>query len=93
MANSRSARKRIKINERNRLINRFYKSSVQTLIKKFFQKLEIYKASKTSEDQKTVQEALNSIYSLIDKGTKKKVFHKNTAAKKKARLAASLKIV
>jgi small subunit ribosomal protein S20 len=36
MANNKSAKKRIKINERNRLRNRFYKSSVRTLIKVFF---------------------------------------------------------
>jgi small subunit ribosomal protein S20 len=36
MANNKSAKKRIEINERNRLQNRFYKSSVRTLIKNFF---------------------------------------------------------
>ena len=40
MANSKSAVKRIEINERNRLRNRFYKSSVRTLIKVFFKNLE-----------------------------------------------------
>jgi small subunit ribosomal protein S20 len=35
MANSKSAEKRIEINKRNRLRNRFYKSSVRTLIKLF----------------------------------------------------------
>jgi ribosomal protein S20 len=33
MANNKSAEKRIKTNERNRLTNRFYKTSVRTLIK------------------------------------------------------------
>jgi len=35
---------------------------------------------------------LNSVYSLIDKGSKKNVYHKNTAARKKAKLAGLLKI-
>ena len=35
MANSKSAEKRIEINQRNRLRNRFYKSSVKNLIKNF----------------------------------------------------------
>jgi small subunit ribosomal protein S20 len=35
MANNKSAKKRIEINKRNRLRNRFYKSSVRTLIKLF----------------------------------------------------------
>jgi small subunit ribosomal protein S20 len=35
MANNKSAEKRIQVNERNRLRNRFYKSSVRTLTKVF----------------------------------------------------------
>ena len=93
MANSKSAEKRIDINERNRLRNRFYKSSVRTLIKNFLKELEIYKVSKNPEDKEKVQKTLNSIYSLIDKGTKKNVFHKNTAARKKAQLVSYLKAV
>jgi len=91
MANSKSAKKRIGINERNRVQNRFYKSSVRTLIKTFFQDLETYKTSQTLEDKEKVQKVLSSVYSLIDKGTKKNVFHKNAAARKKAKLAAYLK--
>ena len=45
MANNKSAKKRIEITKRNRLRNRYYKSSVRTLIKTFFQNLEAYKAS------------------------------------------------
>jgi small subunit ribosomal protein S20 len=93
MANNKSAEKRIKINKRNRLQNRFYKSSVRTLIKVFFKDLEIYKASQNAEDKEKVKKRLSSVYSLIDKGTKKNVFHKNTAARKKAKLAAYLKAV
>ena len=91
MANNKSAEKRIEITKRNRLQNRFYKSSVRTLIKGFFKNLEIYKTSKNPEEKKELQKILSSIYSLIDKGTKKNVFHKNAAARKKAKLAAYLK--
>jgi len=91
MANSKSAEKRILINKRNRLRNRFYKSSVRTLIKVFFKDLEVYKESKSPEDKEKLQKILSSVYSLIDKGTKKNVFHKNAAARKKAKLAAYLK--
>ncbi len=91
MANNKSAKKRIETNERNRLRNRFYKSSVRTLIKVFFKDLESYKISKNPEDKKKLQKILSSVYSLIDKGTKKKIFHKNTAARKKAKLASYLK--
>ena len=93
MANSKSATKRVEINERNRLRNRFYKSSVRTLIKVFFKNLEAYKISKNPEEKEEIRMILNSIYSLMDKGTKKNIFHKNAAARKKAKLAAYLKAV
>lgn len=93
MANNKSAEKRIKINERNRLRNRLYKSSVRTSIKKFFKNLEIYKVSQSPQDKEAAKQILNSVYSLIDKGTKKNIFHKNNASRKKAKLAAYLKAV
>ena len=92
MANIKSAEKRIEITKRNRLQNRFYKSSVRTLIKVFFKDLEVYKTSKNLEDKEKLQKILNSVYSLIDKGTKKNIFHKNAAARKKAKLASYFKL-
>lgn len=91
MTNSKSAEKRVEINERNRLRNRFYKSSVRTLIKVFFKDLEIYKISKNPEDKEKLKKILSSVDSLIDKGTKKNIFHKNAAARKKAKLASYFK--
>ena len=91
MANNKSAKKRIEITKRNRLRNRYYKSSVRTLVKIFFQDLEAYKTSQDSEEKENLKKILSSIYSLIDKGTKKNIFHKNAAARKKSKLAAYLK--
>lgn len=91
MANNKSAKKRILISKRNTLQNRFYKSSVRTLTKRFLQDVETYKNSQNNTDKEKAQILLNSIYSLIDKGLKKNVYHKNTAARKKAKLAALLK--
>ena len=91
MANNKSAKKRILIAKRNRLQNRFYKTSVRTLTKLFVENLEIYKASPTESNKAKVQELLNSIYSLIDKGYKKNIYHKNTAARKKSKLALQFK--
>jgi len=85
-------KKRILIGKRNNLQNRFYKSSVRTLTKRFLKDLEIYKDSQNTTDKEKVQIVLNSIYSLIDKGSKKNVYHKNTAARKKSKLAALLKL-
>jgi len=93
MANSKSEKKRILINERNRLQNRFYKTSVRTLTKIFLKNLEIYKNSPTPENKEKLQNILNSTYSLIDKGYKKNVFHKNTAARKKSKITLQFKSV
>nr|YP_010207815.1 ribosomal protein S20 [Pseudo-nitzschia delicatissima]UBA14828.1 ribosomal protein S20 [Pseudo-nitzschia delicatissima] len=89
MANNKSARKRIETNERNRITNRYYKTSVRTLTKLFLKTLE----DQTPESKEKLQTILNSIYSFLDKGTKKNVFHKNTAARQKARLASRLSAV
>jgi len=93
MANKKSAKKRILITKRNNLQNRFYKSSVKTLTKRFLKDLEIYKASQNINDKEKIQSVLNSIYSLIDKGAKKNIYHKNKAARKKAKLASLLKAI
>ena len=91
MANNKSAEKRIKINKRNSLRNKYYKTSVKNLIKLFSQNLELYKESNDFETKQKLQKILNLTYSFIDKGTKKHVFHKNLAARKKSKLAASFK--
>ena len=87
MANNKSAKKRIGINKRNQLQNRYYKTSVRTLTKLFLKNL---KGEQTPESKEKLQTILNSIYSFLDKGTKKNVFHKNMAARTKARLASRL---
>lgn len=92
MANNKSAQKRIEINKRNRLTNKYYKTSVRTLNKLFLKNLEIYKESQNNEDKKKLHEILSSIYSMLDKGSKKNIFHKNMVARKKAKLSASLKM-
>ena len=91
MANNKSGKKRIKINKRNRLQNRFYKSSLKTLINNFQKKLENYKISQNLNDKQEIEKIVSSLYRLLDKGTKKHVFHKNTAARKKSRLSNLLK--
>lgn len=93
MANNKSAKKRILLTKRNNLQNRFYKSSVKTLTKKFLKNLEDYKVSKDKIDKEKLHVDLSSLYSLIDKSSKKNVYHKNTAARKKAKLAALIKAI
>nr|YP_009093283.1 ribosomal protein S20 [Cerataulina daemon]AIR75956.1 ribosomal protein S20 [Cerataulina daemon] len=91
MANIKSAQKRILVTKRNRLQNRFYKSSVRTLTKMFLKTVDGYKISQNPDEKIKAQKILSSVYSLIDKGSKRNVFHKNTAARKKSKLASYLK--
>lgn len=79
MANIKSAKKRaltaIKRNERNRMV----KSSLRTSVRKYMEA--------GSEDAAT---KLNEAFAALDKAASKGVIHKNTAARKKARLAKKL---
>lgn len=91
MANIKSAQKRVKIAERNRLRNKAYKSAVRTLMKKFLIAVDTHAAQPTPETEKEVQSAMSSAYSKIDKAVKRGVLHANTGARRKARLAKALK--
>ena len=86
MANNKSAKKRILVAERNRQVNKSYKSTVRTLIKKTITNCENYKKNPNSENQELVNVSLNKAYSLIDKAVKKNVLHKNNGANKKSRI-------
>ena len=86
MANNKSAKKRIQIAERNRLINKSYKSSVRTMTKKTLVNCEKYKKDPNSENKSLVQSSLNKAFSLIDKAVKKNVLHKNNGANKKSKI-------
>ncbi len=86
MANNKSAKKRILVAERNRQVNKSYKSTVRTLIKKTLVNCENYKKNPNSENQKLINTSLNEAYSIIDKAVKKNVLHKNNGANKKSRI-------
>lgn len=79
MAHAKSAQKRIGTNEKRRLRNQAVKSRVKTTIKK-------YEGALTAE-------ALAAAYKEIDKAVSKGIIHKNTANRKKSRLAVKLNTV
>ncbi len=91
MANTKSALKRIDIAERNRLHNKAYKSAVKTLMKNYFEALSTYQANPTPEALQNVQERLALAFSKIDRAVKRGVLHRNTGARRKARLTLALK--
>ena len=83
-------RKIVTQNNRNRMINRRYTSSIKTLLKLFLKKIK--EISFTSKDEEKDLEfsnlfnLKNNLYSIIDKAAKKGVIHKNTAARKKSKI-------
>lgn len=77
MANTKSALKRIRTNERKRVRNQSYRSRVKTLIRKA--ELAIFAGQ---PDEEAVREALRT----LDKAAVKGIIHKNNAARRKSRL-------
>ena len=91
MANNKSAKKRIQIAERNRLVNKSYKSTVRTLTKKTLENCEKYKKNPNDDNKNLVKESLNKAFSLIDKAVKKNVLHKNNGASRKSKINSLVK--
>ena len=60
MANNKSAKKRIQIAERNRLINKSYKSTVRTLTKKTLENCEKYKKNPNEENNNLVKNTITA---------------------------------
>ncbi len=86
VANNKSAKKRIQIAERNRLINKSYKSTVRTLTKKTLENCEKYSKDPNEDNKNLVKKSLNNAFSLIDKAVKKNVLHKNNGANRKSKI-------
>ena len=86
MANNKSAKKRIQVAERNRFVNKSYKSSLRTLTKKTLAYCEKYKQEPNSDNKDILLVSVNKAFSLIDKAVKKNVLHKNNGANKKSRI-------
>ena len=86
MANNKPAKKRIQIAERNRFINKSYKSTVRTLTKKTLENCEKYKKEPNEQNKNLVTSSLNKAFSLIDKAVKKNVLHKNNGANRKSKI-------
>jgi small subunit ribosomal protein S20 len=78
MANTKSAQKRMRSDERKRVRNLMVRSRVKTFIKKAEQSI--------GED--TSVEAIRAACAELDKAASKGVIHKNNAARRKSRLMA-----
>jgi small subunit ribosomal protein S20 len=84
MANIKSAIRRIKTTHRNTIQNKRYLSTIKTFTKKYLLFLDKYKNKEINNE--LVFKKLDLLYSKIDKASKVKVLHKNTAARKKSLL-------
>lgn len=82
MPNIKSAMKRVTVSKKKNLRNRMVKTGVKTAIKKYQVAL--------TEGVAPASAQLGATTSAIDKAVSKGVMHKNTANRKKARLAKAL---
>jgi small subunit ribosomal protein S20 len=77
MANHKSAEKRIRANEKKRVLNRYQAKTTRTVVKKL-------RDTTVKADAETI---LKDASSLIDKLAKKNVIHWKKAANQKSKLA------
>ncbi len=83
MAHSLSAKKRIRQNAKRRGHNRWRKEQIKAAVKAFEESVKAGDSDKAAEQLKTC-------YKRLDQVAAKGTIHKNSAARKKARLAKSL---
>ncbi|MFU0827879.1 MAG: 30S ribosomal protein S20 [Lachnoclostridium sp.] len=83
MANIKSAKKRILVNQTKALRNKAIRSKVKTLTKKV-------DAAVAAGDKELAKANLIVAISEIDKAASKGVFHKNTASRKVSRLSKAV---
>jgi small subunit ribosomal protein S20 len=83
LANSRSAKKRIRQNLTRKLANKSYRSMVRTTVKTF-------EALVKEADQATAAEKFVKVQKVLDTAARKGPMHKNTVARKLSRLSKRL---
>ena len=83
MANIKSAKKRVLVNQAKALRNKMIKSGVKTAVKKV-------DAAIAAGDKAAAQQALVVATSEINKAASKGIYHKNNAARKVSRLAVAV---
>ncbi|MCB0632408.1 MAG: 30S ribosomal protein S20 [Saprospiraceae bacterium] len=77
MAHHKSAKKRIRQDEKKRLHNRYYKKSTRTAVKKL----------REMEDAAEATQFLPKVISMIDGLAKRNIWHKNKASNLKSSLS------
>ena len=80
MANHKSALKRIRSNEKKRVLNRYQHKTTRNAIK----------AIRLATDKAEASAKLSTVISMIDKLAKKNIIHKNKAANLKSSVTVKL---
>ena len=83
MANIKSAKKRILVTEKKEERNKAIRSAVKTAVKKVYVAID-------ANDADAAKAALLGATSIIDKATRKGVYHKNYASRKISRLSLAV---
>ncbi|WP_193184719.1 30S ribosomal protein S20 [Nisaea sediminum] len=86
MAQHQSAKKRIRRNERRRVVNHARISRIRTFVKKV-------ETAIAGGDKEAAQAAFKSAQPEMQRGVTKGVLHKNTVARKLSRLSARIKAI
>ena len=86
MANTPSAKKRIRNTLRKTDINKSRRSRIKTFVKKVEDAIE-------SKDAKSAMDSLKVAQPEIMRGVTKGIFHKNTASRKISRLSSRVKAI
>ncbi|MGD9093937.1 MAG: 30S ribosomal protein S20 [Anaerolineales bacterium] len=86
MANTKSAIKRIRQNEKRRLRNRVYSGKARTYIRDA-------RLAIASGDVDEAREATMKAVSALDKAAEKGVIHKNNASRRKSRIMQQLAVL
>ncbi|HEU5422989.1 MAG TPA: 30S ribosomal protein S20 [Nitrolancea sp.] len=81
MANSKSAAKRARVAERQRIRNRIFRSAARTYVKKAERLI-------AARDAEAASTAVGDAISTLDRAAIKGIIHKNNAARRKSRLMA-----
>ena len=84
MPNIKGAEKRVRVSETKRMRNKMIRSTVRTSIKKFDA------AASANTDRAALDSAHRLAVQKIDEAVAKGILHKNTAARRKSKLAATL---
>jgi len=77
MPEHKSCEKRLRADAKKRDKNRYVKKTIKTFVKKL----------KNASSKEEIEKMLPGVYSVLDKAVKKGVIHKNSAARRKSRLA------